>query len=289
MNDLQKIEFNMLKEVVIICSKLNLTYYLVCGSALGAVKYKGFIPWDDDMDVALPRHDYEAFIKEAQTLLPKNLFLQNYHTEPNFPQIFSKLRNSETTYIEKSVSTLSINHGVYIDIFPLDEYPADKAEQQRLERKKRKLYLKLSVIYSSKKTGRAALWACLGKIFYYDHKIGENVRSLESALSSYKGTHSDILCNHGNWQGKIEYAPREQYGNGTWATFEGLKVRVPEKYDEYLTQKYGNWRAELPPEQQVGHHYAEIVDLNRPYTDYIEKLPNGKIRIKALKELKEHG
>ena len=285
MNDLQKVEFDMLKEVVRICSKLNLTYYLVCGSALGAVKYKGFIPWDDDMDIALPRHDYEAFIKDAQTLLPKNLFLQNYHTEPNFPQIFSKLRNSETTYIEKSVSTLSINHGVYIDIFPLDEYPVDKAEQQRLERKKRKLYLKLSVIYSSKKTGRAVLFAFLGKIFCYDRRIKENVECLENALSSYKEPQSEVLCNHGNWQGKLEYAPREQYGNGTWATFEGLKVRVPEKYDEYLTQKYGDWRAELPPKQQVGHHFAEVVDLNRPYTDYIEKLPNGKIRIKKPKEL----
>lgn len=284
MNDLQKVEFDMLKEIVRICSELNLTYYLVCGSALGTVKYKGFIPWDDDMDIALPRHDYEIFIKEAQSLLPKNLFLQNYHTEPNFPQIFSKLRNSETTYIEKSVSELSINHGVYIDIFPLDEYPADKAEQQRLERKKRKSYLKLSVIYCSKKTGRAALFAYLGKIFCYDRKIRENVEKLEKALSLYKGPHSDILCNHGNWQDKLEYAPREQYGDGTWATFEGLKVRVPEKYDEYLTQKYGDWRAELPPEQQIGHHYAEVIDLNRPYTDYIEKLPNGKIRIKALKE-----
>ena len=89
MNELQKIEFDMLKEVVRVCSELKLTYYLVCGSALGAIKYRGFIPWDDDMDIALPRRDYEIFIKEAQALLPENLFLQNYHTEPSFPQIFS--------------------------------------------------------------------------------------------------------------------------------------------------------------------------------------------------------
>ena len=95
MNELQKIEFDMLKEVVRVCSELKLTYYLVCGSALGSIKYRGFIPWDDDMDIALPRRDYEIFIKEAQALLPENLFLQNYHTEPSFPQIFSKLRNSE--------------------------------------------------------------------------------------------------------------------------------------------------------------------------------------------------
>lgn len=287
MNELQKIEFDMLKEVVRVCSELKLTYYLVCGSALGAIKYCGFIPWDDDMDIALPRRDYEIFIKEAQALLPENLFLQNYHTEPSFPQIFSKLRNSETTYIEKSVSKLPVNHGVYIDIFPLDEYPSDRAEQKKLERKKTKQYLKLSVAYCSKKTGRAALFGFFGKLFHYDRKIRVNVEKLEDALTRYKGPRSDILCNHGNWQGNLEYAPREQYGNGKIATFEGLSVRVPEKYDEYLTQKYGDWRAELPHEQQVGHHYAEVIDLTRPYTDYIEKLTDGKIRIKRNKEIRK--
>ena len=67
---------------------------------------------------------------------------------------------------------------------------------------------------------------------------------------------------------------------------EGLKVRIPENYDAYLTQKYGDWRADLPEDQKVGHHYAEVIDLNRPYTDYIEKLPRGRIRIKT-KEAKK--
>ena len=63
--------------------------------------------------------------------------------------------------------------------------------------------------------------------------------------------------------------------------------RVPEKYDEYLTQKYGDWRAELPQEQQVGHHYAEVIDLTRPYTDHIEKLNNGEISIKRNEEIRK--
>lgn len=105
----------------------------------------------------------------------------------------------------------------------------------------------------------------------------------------YSTETSAIWCNHGNWQGKLEYAPKEQYGDGTWATFEGLKVRIPEKYDEYLTQKYGDWRAELPAEQQVGHHYAEVIDLNRPYTDYIVPLGKRKIRLKTAEELKRDG
>lgn len=153
MNELQKVEFDLLCEAVRIFSDLKLTYYLVCGSALGAIKYGGFIPWDDDMDIALPRDDYEIFIKEAGCRLPDGLFLQNHHTEASFPQIFSKLRNSRTTYIEKSISALPINHGVYIDIFPLDEYPADRGAQRRLEFEKQRLFLKLSVVYCSKRPG----------------------------------------------------------------------------------------------------------------------------------------
>lgn len=94
MNDLQKCELELLKYFIDICNKLNLRYYLVCGSALGAVKYGGFIPWDDDVDVALPRPDYEMFIKNAQRMLPSHVFLQNSMTDPQFPLIFSKLRNS---------------------------------------------------------------------------------------------------------------------------------------------------------------------------------------------------
>lgn len=78
-----------------------------------------------------------------------------------------------------------------------------------------------------------------------------------------------MVANHGNWQGKLEYAPLEQYGHGTWGTFEGLKVRLPEQYDAYLSQKYGNYRLDPPIEEQVGHHYSIAYDCNRSYKDML--------------------
>ena len=84
MTELQEIEFGLLQQFLSVCEQLNLTYYLVCGSALGAVKYGGFIPWDDDIDVALPRKDYEIFCREAPRILPEWCFLQNYHSEPQY-------------------------------------------------------------------------------------------------------------------------------------------------------------------------------------------------------------
>ena len=118
MTELQEKEFRLLQIFVEICEKLKLRYFLVCGSALGAVKYKGSIPWDDDVDVGMPRRDYDVFKKEAQKLLPNGVFLQNYETDPAYPQVFSKLRDSNTTYIEKSVAHLPINHGIYIIMIP---------------------------------------------------------------------------------------------------------------------------------------------------------------------------
>ena len=285
MTPLQKKEFEMLRVAVDICNRLGLRYYFICGSALGAVKYRGFIPWDDDVDIGLPREEYEIFISQAQHYLPKNFFLQNYRTDSAFPQLFSKIRNSDTTFIESSVADLPMNHGVYIDIFPLDGCPMDDRGAQKLERKKHICQLKIACVYNVEYSRRAKRFFALERLLGYHKRTAKTVKKLEKAISSFSTSNSLIWCNHGNWQGKLEYAPREQYGNGTWATFEGLKVRIPEKYDEYLTQKYGDWRAELPPEQQVGHHYAEVIDLNRPYTDYIEKLPNGRIRVKKPKEL----
>lgn len=289
MTDLQKIEFDMLKIFVGICERLDLKYYLVCGSALGAVKYEGFIPWDDDVDVGLLRPDYEIFIREAKKYLPDYLFLQNYHTDREFSQVFSKLRNCNTTYIEKSCANLHINHGVYIDIFPLDGYPDNDKDISKLEAEKIKFLRNMSCVYDMPDlTFKAKLAKKLRRILGKNKHTDKRVAKFEKVISSPNADSSSIICNHGNWQGKLEYAPKEQYGLGVWATFEGLKVRIPEKYDEYLTQKYGDWRADLPEDQKVGHHYFAVCDVNRPYSDYIEERSNGKVRIKSKEEVEKN-
>lgn len=274
MNELQKTQHDILKEFIRICDELNIVYYLVCGSALGAVKYQGFIPWDDDVDVALLRPDYEKFLQEAPKHLPKHLFLQNYISDPQYPITFSKIRNSETTYVEKSAGKLDINHGIYIDIFPIDGYPQSKRLQQKLEFHKKVFSIAQSCVFQGKYRFMTKVAQLLYKIAGVHRRLPKIVLKHIERLSSYNVYESDVWCNHGNWQGKLEYAPKWHYGEGTWAMFEGLKVRIPENYDAYLTQKYGNWRAELPKEQQVGHHYYDVMDLKRPYTYYFEKNQN---------------
>lgn len=271
MTEVQETELEMLKRVIEICDRLDLTYYMVCGSVIGAVKYKGFIPWDDDIDIALPRRDYEVFCEQAQVLLPEYYFLQNYRTDKCFPAIYSKLRDSRTTFIEMPTAKLPINHGIYIDIFPLDGYPESKGEIKVFEKKKKMFKLQLMSaceLNSKQKTVTKALLYLLRFLGYHrrTHKIANRYTGY---ISQWHTQSSDIWCNHGNWQGELEYAPRQQYGDGVWADFEGLKVRIPEKYDEYLTQKYGSWRSELPKEKQVSHHKYKVLDTEKSYKEYV--------------------
>lgn len=280
MNKLQKKELDLLEYFINICNELNLTYYLVCGSTLGAVKYQGFIPWDDDIDVGLCREEYEIFLEKAPQYLEKGLFLQNYRSDSDFPHIFSKLRDSNTTFIEKNKRAIKMNHGVYIDIFPLDGYPTRKIEQKMFEIKKNMYSRKVACVFTVERGLKSKLSCFIHKILGCHKRTSNILGKYEEMISRYSTKYSSIWCNHGNGQGKLEYAPKEQYGKGTMVKFEGLTVRIPEDYDAYLTQKYGDWRADLPEEEQKGHHYYEICDLNRSYVDYIEKLPNGKIRLK---------
>jgi len=270
MTPLQQKELQLLAHFVRICEALKLRYYLVCGTALGAVKYRGFIPWDDDVDVAMPREDYETFLREAPALLPEGIFLQNYRTDPAFPQIFSKLRDSGTTYLEKSSAHLPIHHGMYIDIFPLDGYPAQKHRQLWLEVRK-KLYLQLlGTAFAEPEPLKSRIIFRIKRFFGLQRYSAVFARGYENMIRSFPAAGSSLWCNHGNWQGRLEYAPRAQYGRGTGAVFEGLPVRIPEQYDAYLRQKYGDYHQDPPKEEQVGHHYHTVCDPDRPYTFYTD-------------------
>lgn len=283
MNDLQKKQYEILKAFIEVCSTLSLRYFLVCGSALGAAKYEGFIPWDDDVDVALPREDYEIFCEKAQALLPNNLFVQNYKTDSLFPKIFTKIRDVSTTYIESEYKMLDISHGVFIDVFPLDGHPTSERLVKRFERKQKMYLRELSCSLVYKRSFKSKLLYIINRILGYHRKTNQTLNKYENMIKEYSSKNGNLWCNYGNFRGKIKKFSKEIYGAGHRATFEGIDVYIPEKYDMYLTEYYGDWRADLPKEQQYGHHFYEICDLNRPYTDYIERKPNGKIEVKRFR------
>ena len=269
---LKDLEISMLASYIEVCSKLSLRYYLMGGTLLGAVRHQGFIPWDDDIDVAMPRKDYEIFLREGQKYLPEHLFLQSMHTDPHYCMNFAKIRNSRTTFVEYSVHKHPMNHGVFIDVFPLDYYPDDTEKQRAMDFQQRlfKLRLRAEVKIPPQSRHRFPFnlkadiatvltclrYPCFRKALEAREKLQREVRP------------SGFWANYCGAWGKREIMPMEWYGAGTLMTFEGLTVVGPEKYDKWLTQVYGEYMQLPPVEKRVGHHYVQAIDLEMPYTEY---------------------
>ena len=266
-NELKKVELDLLGQFIRVCGELGLRYYVLGGTLLGAVRHRGFIPWDDDIDVGMPRADYEIFLREGQKRLAQPYFVQTFRTDPLFTANFAKLRNSNTTFVETSLRGRALNHGVYIDIFPLDFYPDDPRAERSL---------------------RVKNWFLNGRItatFFYSEKLPLRCRlkhrvctllcpSVEAALGRREAlfrsvTEGGRIANHCGAWGKKEIVPSEWYGEGCELEFEGLTVRAPRDHHRWLTQVYGDYMQLPPVEKRVGHHYCDVIDLDRPYTEYM--------------------
>lgn len=270
-NELKNIEISIFKCFIGICDKNNLRYFLIGGTLLGAVRHGGFIPWDDDIDVGMPRKDYEAFLKEAPKYLPEYYFIQTCKTDPYYPNNYMKIRDSRTTFLESTVKHLRINHGVFIDVFPLDEFPKNKWVQYWFNLNNRLLSNRISEIFSNTKENNIKR-SFIKKVVItlYNKKVPTvqcATEKRERLLSKhYKG---DYLANYSGAWGIKEIIPKSWYGTGKKWSFEGIDVIIPLEYDKWLTQVYGDYMKLPPIEKRVTHHYTEIIDLKRSYKDYV--------------------
>ena len=264
MNEIQIELVKILESFQRICDDLELTYYLANGSALGAQKYGGFIPWDDDIDVAMPRKDYDIFCAKAQEYLPSHLFLQNYKTESNFPFLYTKIRNSNTTFIERDVKKLNINHGIYIDIFPLDGYPKYSLSQLLLKCKLKVFGWMQFCGFENSVRIHHALLRKLG----FHHRTNHTLSRIEKTIRKID-SNSYMSCDYADRQGRGR-VPWSYYGEGLTAKFEYLTVKIPSKIDSYLAYKYGDYKEDLPVERQKSHHNVIVCDLSSSYKTYTE-------------------
>ena len=132
LKQMQKIEFDILRTVHTLCQENHITYYLGYGTMLGAVRHQGFIPWDDDVDIVMPRDDYRRFLQLAPQYLPEHLKLCHLGNTAPYNYDFAKIQDKRTILIEDTYSYLGIESGVYIDIFSLDGYPADEKKLHNL-------------------------------------------------------------------------------------------------------------------------------------------------------------
>ena len=264
---LQEIELENLRMLMEICEKNHLRYYLIGGSLLGAMRHRGFIPWDDDIDVGLPRPDYNRFVQIAKDYLPAHMDVKTMTSDPNYKCYFTRLiNNKKKIYWDHGQYTAVI--GVWMDVFPLDGLP-----KNRLLRKLQVFRVKLNkALYkftqidyvTTNRTNRPlservlirfAQLTHIGKLMDADKRL----KKLDRAVQRYDYDTCAYAWNFSGCYGKREIVPHIQLGGSRTAQFEGMQVSIPEAAEDYLTSIYGDYM-KLPPEDQRKSHEVRFAE-----------------------------
>lgn len=262
MDLLHKVDMDIVKEVLRICEKHGLKYYMLGGTMLGAIRHKGFIPWDDDIDLGMPRADYERFLEIAPGELAAHLKLVNYRTDPNYMYYITRILDTETTVIEERIGNDNKYTHASIDIFPIDGTPNNPILRKiyffrvLYHRALMSLCYKDSIDRKRKRSGKEKLllWVMeripvekLTTPYKQKCKIDKLLRKQKVEGSKYIG---NIM---GAYRTR-EIVPAEFYGEGAMYPFEDIEMRGLSMYDAYLTHTYGDYM-QLPPEESRKTHF----------------------------------
>ena len=256
LKQMQKIEFDILRTVHTLCQENHITYYLGYGTMLGAVRHQGFIPWDDDVDIVMPRDDYRRFLQLAPQYLPEHLKLCHLGNTAPYNYDFAKIQDKRTILIEDTYSYLGIESGLYIDIFSLDGYPADEKKRRR-HHKTVYFWQQLLAMYFSDPHKKRSLWK-RPIVFTVQHLLSQNwiAQRLDKVKSKYPTTRNAYIgyCEKPN----RVIMPAAVYGTPTPCMFEGFEFNGVEQPDTYLRNLYGDYMS-LPPEDQRTAHVHSVV------------------------------
>lgn len=249
-----------------VCNKHGLTYYMVYGTLLGAVRHKGFIPWDDDFDVAMPREDYNRFVKmDAEFKHP--YFLQTPYSDPESCYSYAKIRNSQTTGMSELFKYQKINQGIWMTVFPLDYWDLDggKDRYSRIEQltKDCSTYMRMKNPYLGEKD-RARVAAYQGDPM----RDYEEIQRLASWCKDANSKHLMLATiTIGKYEQKI--LSKEDFANTVDLKFENLNLKAPVGYDHFLKVRYGDYM-QLPPIEERGDwHSGTVFNADVPYKDYL--------------------
>ena len=260
-----------------ICKQNNLSYMLDGGSLLGAVRHEGFIPWDDDLDLAMPRSDYNKLIEMGNSVFKYPYFLQTPVTDPGYFKTFIRVRKSDTTFIPYKDSVYSMNQGVFVDIFPIDAVPDDNLVfRKQLKRIELQKWLLRFIARIDGKIGSEGL-SLSKKIAYYllvpikksgllnSKTVFAKINSIASCSENIETKKMGLIIFSGG--DKRNIWNREDITKLMDMKFEGRKIPGPVGFDNILTTTYGEY---MTPVKQKSEHGNVVYDVNTPYLDYIE-------------------
>lgn len=262
---IQRVELDSLKVFMDICKKLEIDFMLYGGTLLGAVKYKGFVPWDDDLDIALMRKDYDKLIEFGTSLVPKEYEIQHPSINKVSPFPYIKFRRKDTTLVEYSLHKLKMNHGIYFDIYPIDNIPDD----DRLMHKQFKEFSNLAKMFYFRQVKNVEhpinnmsdiVKALTKRVIYVILKCIPHkyfINKMYKTMTRY----NEMSTKR---QGNYFHSKPVNYFNGIYplveVSFEGLDLKIPKGYEVNLYNRYGDI-SKLPPEEERFGHKAYILKI----------------------------
>lgn len=256
LRSLQLSELEILQMFKQLCESNHLRFYITAGTLLGAVRHQGFIPWDDDIDVVMPRKDYDKLRDICKSELPSDYYFQDSFTEENFPYFFSKIRKCGTEVYEPCLDKVNIRKGIYIDILPLDACPKrDKSAY---------IFFKFIGLFSSVYMGKVNADFVCGYTkkyirFLYSILVKlplTTIRSMRENAVRFCGKFCDWkrLCTVGGAHGYPAETYDAAWFDGEMALpFEGHLFPVPVGWDQLLKNMYGNYMQSPDEENRKGH------------------------------------
>lgn len=262
---LQLIEVETLEEINRICHKHGLKCFLYYGTLLGAIRHNGFIPWDDDMDLAMPRDDYDKFIEIAKEELGPEYFLHCIDTDDRYYPVFIRVRRNDTICIPNVYKDANFCHnGVWVDIYPLNYANSNTSVKEKFKFKFINSFLR--PLAAMRVLGLRGKTKVKSKIAY----IISRVFSLKGIISMFNWVSRTCKAENAKYYAGLQdmntiqdcYHPCEYFGDGIIHDFEGVPCLVPVDSDSLLRQIYGDYM-QLPPEEQRVGHLPTMMDLSK--------------------------
>ena len=272
MNEIQSRILTIFEQIKNICDENHIPYYAIGGTCIGAVRHKGFIPWDDDMDIAIPIEEWDRFWDCMEKNLPPHLGIYNGDKVRHYRYIFWKIHDRDTTFIEEAeVDYPDAYKGIYVDVMPIAGIPIEKEKKKKFCKKIYRLgvlnYVRRYPFHEMENVKRKLMWMIMwifrfGIPFnYYSQKWMKLLRKYplyQSELTGYTWHNriSDNLC-----------FPFAFFRNTEEKQFENTSIACPGDWDGYLSRQFGDYLT-LPPLDKRQDHHQVFVSTQLPYSEY---------------------
>ena len=265
LHDLQMALLEMLNIIDSICKENDIKYSLACGTALGAIRHQGFIPWDDDLDIMFLRTEYKKFLDIAPPLLEKKGYTLQREFSKTWPMHYSKVRKDNTTYIEDFETKIpGLHQGIFVDLFPIDNL-----SDNRIIADAQWILFHALVAKEMKKRG------------YKTNSISKKIAMAVSPLFPEKALRNYIMQKNNMVSTRVHcflggavvkehnIFPRSIFDDYTYVHFEDGVYPIVSDYNTYLKTCFGDYMKLPPVKDREAHIHAKYVDLNTSYLEYL--------------------